>query len=109
MMSQELAYDPAQLSPDIIEHLCRVKTPGRLLRLKGNNFLVSSRLRYRSCMCRKATQERFCICGKQYPKSDRLMVLLQRGISHVARLVCRDHWYATRLEPFAEFGAHEGA
>jgi hypothetical protein len=57
----------------------------------------------------KATQERFCICGKQYPKSDRLMVLLQWEINHVARLVCRDHGYAKRLESFAEFGAHEGA
>jgi hypothetical protein len=30
-------------------------------------------------------------------------------INHVARLVCRDHGYAKRLESFAEFGAHEGA
>jgi hypothetical protein len=27
----------------------------------------------------KATQERFCICGKQYPKSDLLMVLFSGG------------------------------
>jgi hypothetical protein len=80
-----------------------------LLSLKGNNFHVSSRLRYRSCMCRKSHTGTILHLRQTIPKIRSPHGIIQWGISHVARLVCRDHWYAKRLESFAEFGAHEGA
>jgi hypothetical protein len=94
-------------APDVYDF--EPKTPRRLLSLKGNNFLVSSRLRYRSCMCRKSHTETILHLRQTIPKIRSPHGIIQWGISHVARLVCRNHWYAKRLESFAESGAHEGA